>query len=135
MRKTLLMLFVLSILLFQGCGDKQVPASNENPKKITAEMAMERLSESEDEEIIIVDVRTYEEYIGGHIPGAILLPIDSIEKEAEGILEDKSTTYFVYCRSGNRSNTASQLLADMGYEQIYDLGGIIDWPYEIVKGE
>ncbi len=86
------------------------------------------------EAIIIVDVRTREEYEAGHIPGALLIPNETISDQQPELLPDQSATILVYCRSGNRSRQASQKLADMGYTAVYDFGGIIDWPYETVAG-
>jgi len=100
---------------------------------ITAEEAKARLDKEDG--IILVDVRTEEEYKEEHIQGAILLPLDTIETDGETVLPDKEGIYFVYCRSGNRSATASAQLVEMGYQHIYDLGGIIDWPYDTVKGQ
>ena len=89
----------------------------------------------DEEEVTIVDVRTKEEYLEAHIEGAVLLTLDTIPEKAEEILTDKNETYLIYCRSGNRSNQAARELVDMGYQKIYDFGGIIDWEYETVSGE
>ena len=97
---------------------------------ITAEQGKAMLDE--DSTIILVDVRTTEEFQEEHIPGAILVPIDELETLAPEMMPDKEATYIVYCRSGNRSATAAQQLVDWGYKNIYDMGGIIDWPYETV---
>jgi rhodanese-related sulfurtransferase len=75
-------------------------------------------------------VRTEEEHSEKHIPNSILIPVDIIEKEAATKLLDKNAPIFVYCRSGRRSITASETLVKMGYADVYNLGGIIDWPYE-----
>lgn len=80
--------------------------------------------------IILLDVRTQEEYSGKHIPNSILIPVEVIQEEAPSKLTDKNATIFVYCRSGRRSEAAADALAKMGYTKVYDLGGIIDWPYE-----
>lgn len=101
-------------------------------KKITPEEAKKRL-ESETE-IILLDVRTQEEHIEKRIPDSMLIPLDVIEQEAPAKLEDKNTTIFVYCRSGRRSAIAAELLANMGYTNVYDLGGINDWTYETITG-
>lgn len=98
-------------------------------KKITAEEAKEMM---DTQEVIILDVRTQAEYDEGHIEGALLIPNTELEDKAETLLPDKDKTILVYCRSGNRSETASRLLVDMGYSAVYDFGGIIDWPYETV---
>ncbi len=95
---------------------------------ITADEAKKRLDS--DESIILLDVRTEEEYREKHIPGSLLLPLSDLEDKAESEIPDKDATLFVYCRSGNRSATASKILVNLGYTKVYDLGGIIDWPYD-----
>ncbi len=86
-----------------------------------------------DDTIVLIDVRTQAEYNEEHIPGALLLPLDTIESNAETFIPNKELTYIIYCRSGNRSQQASIILIDLGYEHIYDMGGIIDWPYDTVR--
>ena len=81
---------------------------------------------------IIVDVRRQDEYDSGHIPGAILIPNESISTEQPAELPDLDQTILIYCRSGRRSKEAAQKLFDMGYTHIYEFGGIIDWTGEIV---
>ena len=78
-------------------------------------------------------IRTKEEYAGGHIENSILLPVTEIPEKAETVLTDKEAKILVYCRSGNRSANASRELIKMGYTKVYDFGGIISWPYEIIK--
>ncbi|MBN1776867.1 MAG: rhodanese-like domain-containing protein [Clostridiales bacterium] len=85
------------------------------------------------ENVIILDVREQSEYDSGHIPGAMLLPLGSITARAAEVLPDTDQKILVYCRSGNRSRTAANMLVDLGYTQIYDFGGIIDWPYDVEK--
>ena len=97
--------------------------------KITAEEA-KQIMDSE-ANYIILDVRTDEEYAEGHIPNAILIPDYEIEEKAETILTDKNQTILVYCRSGNRSKSASEILARLGYTDVREFGGINDWPYEV----
>ena len=80
---------------------------------------------------IILDVRTVEEYNSGHIPNATLIPNEEIKQKAESILQDKNQLILVYCRSGRRSKQAASVLASLGYTNIKEFGGIIDWPYEI----
>ena len=82
---------------------------------------------------IILDVRTEEEFAEGHIENAILIPDYEITSKAEEILKDKNQLILVYCRSGNRSKVASQALVELGYTNVKEFGGIIDWEYEIVK--
>ena len=84
-------------------------------------------------ECIILDVRTPEEFAEGHIPGAILIPDYEIAEKASAILTDKDALILVYCRSGRRSKNAANQLVDMGYTNIKEFGGIIDWPYETTK--
>ena len=82
---------------------------------------------------VILDIRTEEEFAEGHIEGAILIPNDEIAEKAEGILTDKDQKILVYCRSGRRSKLAAEALLALGYTNVWEFGGIIDWPYEIVK--
>lgn len=84
---------------------------------------------------VIVDVRSKEEYESGHIPGAIVIPNEDIGSEKPEELPDLDQVILVYCRSGNRSRQASQKLADLGYTNVYDFGGINDWTGETVTGE
>ncbi|GEM_PF-235082 len=84
--------------------------------------------------IVIVDVRTPEEYASGYIPDALNIPNETITTSSQPeLLPDKDAKILIYCRSGNRSQQASQKLIDMGYSRVYDFGGIKDWPYETVK--
>jgi len=83
-------------------------------------------------ECVILDVRTQEEFDEGHIKGAILLPDYEIETRAESVLTDKSQLILVYCRSGRRSKNAASELAALGYSNVKEFGGIIDWPYETI---
>jgi len=85
------------------------------------------------DEIIILDVRTKEEYDAGHIKGAILVPNESIIDEQPELLPDLDAEILVYCRSGNRSAQAAKKLLAIGYTNVVDFGGIIDWPYDVVK--
>ena len=83
------------------------------------------------EQVIILDVREQDEYDSGHIPSAVLLPVGTIDEDtAAEVIPEKDTTVLVYCRSGNRSKTASSTLAELGYTNIYEFGGIKTWPYE-----
>lgn len=80
----------------------------------------------------VLDVRTPEEFSQGHIPGAILIPDYELAKRAEKELPDKNALILVYCRSGNRSRQAANTLLKLGYTNVKDFGGIIDWPFETV---
>ena len=96
---------------------------------ITAQQAKEIMDTQEG--YIILDVRTQAEYGEGHIPGAILIPNDQILEKAESVLTNKDQLILVYCRSGRRSKLASEDLVKLGYTNIKEFGGIIDWPYEV----
>ncbi len=96
--------------------------------RLTAEEAKQMMDEEED--YVILDVRTEKEFDEEHIPGAVLIPDYEIENRAEEVLTDKAQLIFVYCRSGNRSKKASDALAKLGYTNVKEFGGIIDWPYE-----
>lgn len=137
MRKMLILAFAL-LLSICGCSNtvtnepdsQNVETVKVAFQQITAEKAKQMMDEHAD--VLILDVREQSEYDAGHIPGAVLLPVGSInEKSAAAVILEKDTVTLVYCRSGNRSKTASKALVDLGYTQIYEFGGIIDWPYEI----
>lgn len=100
--------------------------------KISAQEAKEMMDQGN---VSIVDVRTPQEYSEGHIPGAVNVPNEKIEKTEPEQLKDKDAVLLVYCRSGRRSKEAADKLIELGYTQVYDFGGIIDWTYETVKGE
>ena len=102
-------------------------------KKITPQEARELLAENK--EVVLLDVRTIEEYEENHIPGSTLIPLDRIKNEAEAKLTNENAPILVYCRSGRRSKIASNELINMGYKNVFDLGGINDWPYETEKGK
>ena len=96
---------------------------------ITAQEAKQIMDREEG--YIILDTRTQEEYDQGHIPGAIVISHDKIEEKAEMMLPQKDQLILVYCRSGRRSKLAAEALAKLGYTNIKEFGGIIDWPYEV----
>ena len=86
----------------------------------------------EEEDVLILDVRQPHEYESGHIPNAVLLTLQTIDAEtAAAVIPAKDTKVLVYCRSGNRSKTASEKLVNLGYTEVYEFGGINSWPYEI----
>ena len=99
-------------------------------KKITSDEAKKMM---ETQKVIVVDVRTLEEYNEGHIPNAISVPLETIENEAEVKLKNKDDLILVYCRSGRRSREAALKLIEKGYTNVIDFGGIQDWNGEIVK--
>ena len=100
-------------------------------EQITAQKAKELMDTETD--YIILDVREQDEFDQGHIPGAILIPYTQIEQQAKQVIPQKDKMILVYCRSGRRSKIASEVLAMLGYTNVKEFGGIIDWPYEIVK--
>ena len=126
-----LVFLLLAVMLLTACNhvkenDREVTYMN-----ITAEEA-KRIMDIE-EGYIILDVRAQEEYDESHIPGAILIPHTEIEARAEEVLTDKDQLILVYCRSGRRSKIAAEALVELGYTNIKEFGGIIDWPYEVEK--
>ena len=96
-------------------------------EQITAEEAKKIMDSGE--EHIILDTREQDEFDEGHIPGAILIPYTEIENKAEEMITDKDKLILVYCRSGRRSKIAAESLAKLGYTNVKEFGGIIDWPY------
>ena len=100
-------------------------------EQITPEEAKKIMDSGE--EHIILDTREQDEYDEGHIAGAILIPYTEIENKAEETMPDKDKLILVYCRSGRRSKIAAESLAKLGYTNVKEFGGIIDWQYEIVK--
>jgi len=126
--KKYLIILLISTLLLCACSNE----AKLNYQQITAEEAKTMIDEYDDE--IILDVREQHEYDEKHIPDAILLPLGTITEEtAAAVIPDKEAIVLVYCRSGNRSKTASKALSDLGYTQIYEFGGISAWPYEVVQ--
>ncbi len=138
-----ILLALLSLLLLVGCGES-APQEQQGSEaavqekqelalsyqQITAEEAKSMMDERGDAAVIL-DVRTQEEYDEAHIPNAKLLPHDAIdETSAADIIGEKDTPVLVYCRSGNRSKKGAEALAALGYSQVYEFGGIRDWPYE-----
>lgn len=130
-----LVLVVLAALMV-GCSQGEQTAEDATAAKVSAEytqISQEKAQEMmKSEDVVIVDVRTQEEYAQGHIPGAICIPNESIVDAQPEELPDLEQTILVYCRSGRRSKEAAQKLADMGYTNVYEFGGIIDWTGEVV---
>ena len=124
-----LIVVLLAAMLLAACGQDKENDREAVYVNITAEEA-KKIMDTEDG-YIILDVRTQEEYDQGHIPGAVLIPDTEIEAKAEEVLTDKDQLLLVYCRSGRRSKLASEILVELGYTNIKEFGGIIDWPYEI----
>lgn len=148
MKKILLIISVVVCILLCGCtednsigiiggadGPTSIIVSEKGEdamyNQITAVEAKQIMDSESD--YIILDVREQDEYDEGHIPGAILIPYTEIEIRAEEELPDKDKKILVYCRSGRRSKIAALSLSALGYTNIWEFGGIIDWPYEIIK--
>ena len=127
MKKRIFLL--LAVMILTACGQDKENNQGAVYVNITAEEA-KQIMDSE-EGYIILDVRTQEEYDQGHIPGAILISHEEIAEKAEGVLTDKDQLILVYCRSGRRSKIAAEALVELGYTNIKEFGGIIDWPYEV----
>jgi len=145
MKKIIFIVLSLSMLLiFSGCKDVTLESNelsstmqtestevNAVYKSITAEKAKNIMDEQTN--YIILDVRTESEFAEGHINGAILIPDYDIGTKVEEKLPNKESLILVYCRSGRRSQLAAKEMVKLGYTNVLDFGGIVDWPYEIVK--
>lgn len=120
--------------LLIGCAAKSTLTENTGEysgyKQITQEEAKDMMAQ--DDGHIIVDVRRQDEFAAGHIPDAVCIPNETIDKMKPAELPDTEQIILIYCRSGNRSKQAAQKLVDMGYTNIYEFGGIIDWTGEVV---
>lgn len=130
MKKVVLFL-LLSLIFVSGCSDNDV-VEKVSFKSISSEEAYSMMNESED--LIIVDVRSSEEYSTGHIESAINIPVNEIgNRFKDEVTSDTQTTILVYCKSGVRAKQASELLADLGYSNVYEFGGILDWKHDLVS--
>lgn len=125
MKSLLLTLLCIFFIFHAGCA----AVSGEWPQAVSPAEASKMLEKETD--AVLLDVRTEDEFDSGHIPGSILLPLGDIKDKISNVIPDKDTIVIIYCRSGNRSKTAAELLVELGYKRVYDLGGIIGWPYEI----
>ena len=126
--KTIL-LFILSLTLMSSCG---APGGSSNSyRQISMDEAVKMMKDEKN--YIILDVRRPDEYAQGHIPGAINVPNEEIGTAEIAALPDKSQLILVYCRSGRRSKEASEKLVELGYTNIVEFGGILDWKGEIEK--
>ena len=129
--KGLIIMLLISLSLFgmTACDGENGKVSTY--EQITAEQAKTIMDTEKD--YVIIDARTEEEFAEGHIENAILIPEYEIKDRAEKELPDKEQLILVYCRSGRRSKIASEELVKLGYTNVKEFGGIIDWPYEVVK--
>ena len=128
--KTIIVILLIALLLFisfKFLTTKEEPTSNYN--KITVDKAKEMM---EKEDVIIIDVRTEDEYNTSHIKNAVLIPNETIGNEKLKEVSNLNQKIIVYCRSGARSKKAAMKLINIGYKNVYDMGGIMNWPYETV---
>lgn len=114
-------LIMMLVFLMTAC-------TSSSYQKITAKEARELLLS--DSSVILLDVRTEAENKELRIPGSLLIPLDTLSTKAQTLLSNKQAKIVIYCRSGNRSKQAADILIDLGYTNVFDMGGIIDWPYE-----
>lgn len=147
MKKVLCLISLALCVLLTACGEAEsigIIGGADGPtavlvserekkmyKQITAKEAKKIMDGETD--FVILDVREQEEFDEGHIEGAILIPYEQIAEKAEEIIPDKKKQILVYCRSGRRSKIAAASLSKLGYTDIKEFGGIIDWPYEVTK--
>ena len=122
--KTLILCTII-FLSFSACGSG---ADQHTATVISPQQAREMMLGND---LIIIDVRSEQEFQAGHIPGAILLPYDIVREEAAALFPDLGQTFLLYCQSGRRSNIAANAMAEMGYSSVYDFGGIMAWEGEI----
>ena len=147
-KKTALILLMgmFFVIFAAGCGaepEQEDESGGQNTAMSSVEDGYHRISAEEAKSVmdentdaVILDVREQDEYDSGHIPGAVLLPVNSIdETRAAQVIPTKDTTVLVYCRSGNRSKQASEKLVKLGYTNIIEIGGINSWPGETVNGD
>ena len=124
-----LVFLLLAVMILTACGQDKENGQGAVYVNITAEEAKQIMDTEEG--YIILDVRTQEEYDEGHISGATQISHEEITEKAEEVLTDKDQLILVYCRSGRRSKIAAEALVELGYTNIKEFGGIIDWPYEV----
>ena len=124
-----LLFLILAVMLLTACAHTKENDQEAAYMNITAQEAKTIMDTEQG--YVILDTRTREEYDQGHIPGAIQISHDEITEKAEEMLTDKDQLILVYCRSGRRSKIAAEALVELGYTNIKEFGGIIDWPYEV----
>ena len=133
----IILMFLVCMMILPGCSSekKSTPVSSSDEKKSYTKISQDEAKKmmEKDDGHVIVDVRREDEFASGHIPGAVLIPNESIGTDKPAELPDPDQIILVYCRSGNRSAQASQKLADLGYTNVFDFGGIMTWTGEIEK--
>ena len=123
--KRILLIILVIMLLLVGCGESEEVNTYQQITQEEAKKMMDTM------DVIILDVREQDEFDSGHILNAVLLPVGTITEEtAADVIPAKDSIVLVYCRSGNRSKTASDALVKLGYTNVYEFGGIITWQYE-----
>ena len=126
MSKMFGIILLVMVLLMAGCGKTTVENQYQQISQEEAKNMMDT------QEVIVLDVRDQSEFDADHIPEAVLLPVGTItEATAAAVIPEKDSVVLVYCRSGNRSKTASQALVDLGYTNVFEFGGINTWSYEV----
>ena len=119
--------WLLAALVLTGCAAEKIDTSYEQINAEAAKAVMDQQPEA-----VVLDVREPHEFENGHIPGAVLLPLGTIaEDTAAAVIPESDTTVLIYCRSGNRSKQAASALYELGYTNLYEFGGINDWPYDV----
>ena len=146
MKKVSILAILLSAVMLAGCtagtdSPQATPTATAETQSTEPAQAAYQTIIPEDAKaligtsgVVLLDVRTKDEFDEAHIDGATLVPYDAIDQNVDKLPQDKDTTVIVYCRSGRRSAIAAETLLGMGYTQVFDLGGIQDWPYETVTG-
>lgn len=132
LKRILSMLIILTFVL-SGCGKSEAEMQDNTYEKISMSEGIERMES--DEGYILLDVRRADEFEAGHIPGAVNIPNEEIGTEELPSLPDKTQTIYIYCRSGNRSKQAADKLLALGYTNIIEFGGIIDYAGELEYGK
>ena len=127
MKKILATLMILVVALCAGCGEKATY------KSVSQEEAVQMIAEKPD--AIVLDVRTQDEYDKKHIPNAILVPLEELREGNFASIPDKNQTILIYCWTGRRAQDSAQLLADKGYKNVYEFGGLSEWKGDVVGAE
>ena len=133
MLKRILPLLLVLVIMLAGCGKSDADTPNNTYEKIPMSEGLARMKS--DENYILLDVRRADEFEAGHIPGAVNLPNEEIGTEEIPSLPDKAQTIYIYCRSGNRSKQAADKLLVLGYTNLIEFGGIIDYTGELEYGK
>lgn len=133
MLKRILPLLLVLVIMLAGCGKSDADTPSNTYEKITMSEGLARMES--DENYILLDVRRADEFEAGHIPGAVNLPNGEIGTEEIPSLPDKAQTIYIYCRSGNRSKQAADKLLALGYTNLIECGGIIDYTGELEYGK